>query len=64
MEKKYLNILEAGRYVGKPHSIEDLVKKVFKKVTTWGNKETFIMATKTEKTHKDTMKTETTIISK
>lgn len=38
MEQKYLRILEAGRYAVKPHSIEDVLNKVFKKVTTWGNK--------------------------
>lgn len=38
MEQNYLNIPEASKYAVKPHSIEHMIKKVFKKVTTWGNK--------------------------
>lgn len=34
MEQKYLSIPEAG----KPHSIEDVLTEVFKRVTTWGDK--------------------------
>lgn len=49
MEQKYLTIPEADRYVVKPHSNEEVLDKVFKKVTTWGNKRDIIMATKTEK---------------
>lgn len=64
MEQKYLNIPEADRYVVKPHSNEDVLDKVFKKVTTWGNKRDIYNGNQNRKTHKDTMKTETTIISK
>lgn len=38
MEQKYLNILESGTYTVKLHFIEVLLKKVFKKLTAWGNK--------------------------
>lgn len=38
MEQKHLSIPETGIYAFKPHSIEDILNKVFKKVTTWGNK--------------------------
>lgn len=63
-EQKCLNIPEAGRHAVKPHAIEDVLDKVFKKVTTWGNKRDIYNGSQNRKTHKDTMKTETTIISK
>lgn len=64
MEQTYPSVPEAGTYADKPHSIEDVLNEVFKKVTTWGNKRDIYNGNQNRKTHKDTMKTETTIISK
>lgn len=64
MEQKYLALPEAHRCVVKPHSNGDALNKVLKKVTTWGNKRGIYNGNQNRKTHKDTMKTETTIISK